>query len=141
MRADRTTFHDSVLAVLAAVVSLSLFLTENVGWLEAQGLVVDGLRGPDSLGAFLVLSSCAPVAARRRWPLAGLCASLVPETLLAAFGYGYGLAGVGGAGDALFGGRQPGAGRGAGRAAGVAGGLLGGGRRPGRSARPTGATI
>lgn len=95
MRADRTTFHDSVLAVLAAVVSLSLFLTENVGRLEAQGLVVDGLRGPDSLGAFLVLSSCAPVAARRRWPLAGLCASLVPETLLAAFGYGYGLAGVG----------------------------------------------
>jgi len=94
VRADRTTFHDSVLAALVAVVSLTLFLTQDVGRLEAQGLVVDGLRRPDVLGGVLVLAACVPVAVRRRRPLAGLCASLVPETLLAAFGYGYGLGGI-----------------------------------------------
>lgn len=94
VRADRTTFHDSVLAVAAAVVSLSLFLVQDVDRLEARGLVVEGLRGPDALGGVLVLAACLPVAARRRWPLAGLCASLAPETLLSALGYGYGLGGV-----------------------------------------------
>ncbi|MGI5272041.1 sensor histidine kinase [Nonomuraea sp. CA-218870] len=94
MRADRTTFHDSVLAVLVAALSLALFLTQDVGRLEAQGLVVEGLRGPDALGASLVLVACVPVAGRRRWPLAGLCASLAPETLLASLGYGYGLGGA-----------------------------------------------
>ncbi|MFG1946510.1 histidine kinase [Nonomuraea sp. NPDC048826] len=94
MRADRTTFHDSVLAVLVAALSLALFLTQDVDRLEAQGLVVEGLRGPDALGAALVLVACVPVAARRRWPLAALCASLAPETLLAALGYGYGLSGA-----------------------------------------------
>ncbi|NUR91749.1 MAG: sensor histidine kinase, partial [Nonomuraea sp.] len=34
------------------------------------------------------------VAARRRWPLAAYCASLVPATLLPAFGYGSGLTGL-----------------------------------------------
>ncbi|MFI7453257.1 sensor histidine kinase [Nonomuraea sp. NPDC049714] len=96
MRADRTTFHDSVLAVLVAAVSVVLFLAQDAERLEPPGLFPAEVRAPDAVGVLLVLLMCVPVAVRRRWPLAGLCASLVPETLLSALGYGIGLAGVAG---------------------------------------------
>ncbi|WP_336208772.1 sensor histidine kinase [Nonomuraea sp. LPB2021202275-12-8] len=92
MRADRTTFHDAVLAVLVAAVSVALFLVQEVD----PGLVAGDVRAPDALGVTLVLLMCVPVAVRMRWPLAGLCASLVPETLLVTLGYGASLAGVAG---------------------------------------------
>jgi signal transduction histidine kinase len=92
VRADRTTFHDSVLAVLVAAVSVVLFLGRDGGRLEPPGLFAS--RAPDAVGVTLVLLMCVPVAVRRRWPLAGLCASLVSATLLSALGYGVGLAGV-----------------------------------------------
>jgi signal transduction histidine kinase len=93
VRADRTTFHDSVLAVLVAAVSVVLFLGRDGGRLEPPGMFAG--RAPDAVGVTLVLLMCVPVAVRRRWPLAGLCASLVSATLLSALGYGVGLAGVG----------------------------------------------
>jgi signal transduction histidine kinase len=96
VRADRTTFHDSVLAVLVAAVSVVLFLAQDTERLEPPGLFPAEVRAPDAVGVLLVLLMCVPVAVRRRWPLAGLCASLVPETLLSALGYGIGLAGVAG---------------------------------------------
>ncbi|MEU7857257.1 sensor histidine kinase [Nonomuraea sp. NPDC049141] len=89
-------FHDTVLAVVLAAASVGLFLYSDSAWLEPGGLAIDGMRGADPFGAVLVALACAPVAVRRRWPLAGLCAGLVPETLLTALGYGAGAAGVAG---------------------------------------------
>jgi signal transduction histidine kinase len=94
VRADRTTFHDSVLAVLVAAVSVGLFLAQDAGRPEPPALFVAGTRDPDAVGVILVLLMCVPVAVRRRRPLAGLCASLVPATLLSALDHGVGLAGV-----------------------------------------------
>ncbi|MFG1687466.1 sensor histidine kinase [Nonomuraea sp. NPDC049269] len=96
MRIDRAMFHDTVLAVVLAAASVGLFLYSDSAWLEPGGLAIDGMRGADPFGAVLVALACAPVAVRRRWPLAGLCAGLVPETLLTALGYGAGAAGVAG---------------------------------------------
>ncbi|MGW0480257.1 sensor histidine kinase [Nonomuraea sp. NPDC003214] len=83
MRTGRMTFHDSVLALLVAVGSVPLFLLQSAARAEWT-------RAPDAFGVALVLLMSAPVAVRRSWPLAGLCASLVPQTLLAALGYGFG---------------------------------------------------
>lgn len=96
MRIDRTLFHDAALAVVVAAASVALFLLYGPGRLESQELVVEGMRRPDALGAALLALAAVPVAVRRRWPLAALCAGLVPETLLTAFGYGSGVSGVAG---------------------------------------------
>ncbi|MFF4618538.1 sensor histidine kinase [Nonomuraea jabiensis] len=96
MRIDRTTFHDAVLAGVVAAASVAMFVLYGPGRLEAQGLAVDGMRAPDPLGGVLVVLACAPVAARRRWPLAAMCAELVPETLLSVLGYGSGASGLAG---------------------------------------------
>ncbi|NRQ30473.1 sensor histidine kinase [Nonomuraea sp. NN258] len=87
MRIDRTTFRDSVLAGVVAAASVALFVVYHPRQLAADGMAVDGLREPDLLGGLLTVLGCVPVAVRRRWPLAALCASLVPHTLLAALGY------------------------------------------------------
>lgn len=87
-------FHDTLLAVVLAAASVGLFLSSDSTWLEPGGLPIDGMRGADPGGAVLVALACAPVSVRRRWPLAGLCAGLVPETLLTSLGYGSGAAGV-----------------------------------------------
>ncbi|MBT2227439.1 sensor histidine kinase [Nonomuraea sp. NEAU-A123] len=86
--------HDTVLAVVLTAASVGLFRYSDSAWLEPGGLPIDGMRGADPFGAVLVALACAPVAVRRRWPLAGLCAGLVPETLLTSLGYGSGAAGV-----------------------------------------------
>ncbi|MGW0203795.1 DUF7134 domain-containing protein, partial [Nonomuraea sp. NPDC003201] len=96
MRIDRTTFHDSVLAGVVAAASVAMFVLYGPDHLEAQGLAVDGMRAPDPLGGVLVVLACVPVAARRRWPLAAMCAELVPETLLTVLGYGTGISGLAG---------------------------------------------
>ncbi|MFI9841729.1 sensor histidine kinase [Nonomuraea sp. NPDC051941] len=96
MRIDRTTFHDSVLAGVVAAASVAMFVLYGPDRLETQGLTVDGMRAPDPLGGVLVVLACVPVAARRRWPLAAMCAELVPETLLTVLGYGTGISGPAG---------------------------------------------
>ncbi|MEV1242176.1 sensor histidine kinase [Nonomuraea sp. NPDC050022] len=93
MRIDRARFHDSLFAVALAAVSVWLFLSADSALLEpGGGQAVDEMRSADSFGAVLVLLACAPVAVRRRWPLATLCAGLLPETLLTGLGYGSGAA-------------------------------------------------
>ncbi|MEV4579064.1 sensor histidine kinase [Nonomuraea jabiensis] len=96
MRIDRTTFHDAVLAGVVAAASVAMFVLYGPDRLQAQGLAVDGMRAPDPLGGLLVVLACVPVAARRRWPLAAMCAELVPETLLSVLGYGTGVSGLAG---------------------------------------------
>ncbi|MDF2704505.1 sensor histidine kinase [Nonomuraea muscovyensis] len=90
MRTDRTLLSDTLLAVAVAAASVGLFV------LYGPEQPAEGLRAPDASGVALVLLACVPVAARRRWPVAGLCAALVPETLLSALGYGTGVAGLAG---------------------------------------------
>ncbi|MFG6195200.1 sensor histidine kinase [Nonomuraea sp. JJY05] len=96
MRIDRTTFHDTVLAGVVAAASVAMFVLYGPEHLEAQGVAVDGMRAPDPLGGVLVVLACVPVAARRRWPLAAMCAELVPETMLTVLGYGTGISGLAG---------------------------------------------
>ncbi|MBE1584700.1 sensor histidine kinase [Nonomuraea angiospora] len=96
MRIDRTTFHDTVLAGVVAAASVAMFVFYGPSRLAAQGLAVDGMRAPDPLGGVLVVLACVPLAARRRWPLAAMCAELVPETLLGVLGYGTGISGLAG---------------------------------------------
>ncbi|MGP3913546.1 sensor histidine kinase [Nonomuraea sp. 10N515B] len=96
MRIDRTRLHDTVLAGVVGVASVVLFVLYDPDRLEAAGLLVEGLRAPDALGTALVVLACVPVAARRRWPLAALCAGLAPEAVLTAAGYGNGVPGVAG---------------------------------------------
>ncbi|TDD36254.1 sensor histidine kinase [Nonomuraea terrae] len=96
MRIDRSRLHDVVLAGAVAAASVAMFSLYGPAQLRAEGLRVDGMRPPDAFGALLVVLACVPVAVRRRWPLAALCAGLVPETLLAAFGYGMGAVGLAG---------------------------------------------
>ncbi|MER6949054.1 sensor histidine kinase [Nonomuraea sp. NPDC000554] len=96
MRTDRALLHDTVLAVVLAAASLALLRVYDPATFQAQGLPGDMLRELDPFGAVLVVLTCAPVAVRRRWPLAGLCAGMLPEGLLSAFGYGAGVAGVAG---------------------------------------------
>ncbi|MFI7702544.1 histidine kinase [Nonomuraea sp. NPDC049480] len=101
MRIDRTRLHDTVLAGVVAAVSAVLFVHYTPERLQQEGLLVEGmlvegLRPPDALGTALVLLAALPVAARRRWPLAALCAGLAPEMLLTAFGYGAGVSGLAG---------------------------------------------
>jgi signal transduction histidine kinase len=93
VRIDRARFHDTLFAVALAAVSVWLFLSSDAALLEpAGGQAADGIRGADTFGAVLVVLACAPVAVRRRWPLATLCAGLLPETLLTGLGYGSGVA-------------------------------------------------
>ncbi|KAB8195215.1 sensor histidine kinase [Nonomuraea phyllanthi] len=96
MRIDRTTFHDTVLAGVVAAASVALFAFYAPERLQSQGLPVDGMRAPDPLSGVLVVLACAPIAVRRRWPMWGMCAVLVPETLLTALGYGAGMSGPAG---------------------------------------------
>ncbi|GAA3558082.1 sensor histidine kinase [Nonomuraea rosea] len=96
MRIDRTRLHDTVLAGVVAAASVTLFAFYTPGRLQGEGLPVEGLRDPDPFGAVLVVLACVPVALRRRWPLAALCAGLVPETLLTVLGYSGGLSGISG---------------------------------------------
>ncbi|GAA3239615.1 sensor histidine kinase [Nonomuraea helvata] len=96
MRIDRTTFHDTVLAGVVAAASVALFVLYVPDRPQAEGLPVEGVRMPDPLGGVLLVLACVPVAMRRRWPLAALCAWLVPETLLAVLGYGTGVSGLAG---------------------------------------------
>ncbi|MFC4121117.1 sensor histidine kinase [Nonomuraea zeae] len=96
MRIDRTRLHDTVLAGVVAAASVTVFVLYGPGRLQAEGLPIDGLREPDPLGALFVVLACVPVAVRRRWPLAALCAGLVPETLLTVLGYSGGLSGISG---------------------------------------------
>lgn len=90
VRIDRTLLPDAVLAVAVAAASVALFV------LYGPEPPAAGLRAPDAAGVTLVLLACVPVALRRRWPVAGLCAALAPETLLSALGYGTGVAGLAG---------------------------------------------
>ncbi|WP_433518476.1 sensor histidine kinase [Nonomuraea sp. CA-143628] len=93
MRIDRARLHDTLFAVALAAGSVWLFLSADSALLEpGGGQTVGETRGADPFGAVLVLLACAPVAVRRRWPLATLCAGLLPETLLTGLGYGSGAA-------------------------------------------------
>ncbi|TMR93477.1 sensor histidine kinase [Nonomuraea basaltis] len=96
MRIDRTRLHDTVLAGVVAAATVVLFMLYDAERLEIDGLIVEGTRAPDAFGTALVVLACVPLAVRRRWPLAALCAGLVPETLLTAFGYGGGVPGLAG---------------------------------------------
>ncbi|MGI5289622.1 sensor histidine kinase [Nonomuraea polychroma] len=96
MRIDRTRLHDTVLAGVVAIASVVLFVLYDPDRLAADGLPVEGMRPPDAFGAALVVLACVPVAARRRWPLAALCAGLAPEAVLTAAGYGSGVPGLAG---------------------------------------------
>ncbi|MFC5828564.1 sensor histidine kinase [Nonomuraea insulae] len=96
MRIDRSRLHDAVLAGVVAAASVALFTLYGPDRLQAGGLPAGGMREPDPFGALLVVAACAPVAMRRRWPLAALCAGLVPETLLTLLGYGTGLSSLSG---------------------------------------------
>ncbi|MEV3983863.1 sensor histidine kinase [Nonomuraea sp. NPDC049758] len=94
MRIDRPLFHDTVLAVVVAAASVTLFLLYGPERLEPAELTTVSMRAPDGLGATLLVLAAAPIAVRRRWPLAALCAGLIPETALTALGYGTGASGV-----------------------------------------------
>ncbi|WP_084958332.1 sensor histidine kinase [Thermoactinospora rubra] len=95
MRNRRALLLDSVLAAMVAAASVAAFwLTDPVAAGAWQGTA--GVRGPDVLGAVLVGLGCLPVAARRRWPLAALCASTVPHLVLAVLGYLWGFPGAAG---------------------------------------------
>ncbi|MGW2159091.1 sensor histidine kinase [Nonomuraea sp. NPDC001699] len=96
MRIDRPLFHDTALAVVVAAASVTLFLLYGPERLQPPELAPEGMRAPDGLGAALLVLAAAPIAVRRRWPLAALCAGLVPETLLTSLGYGAGASGVSG---------------------------------------------
>lgn len=85
-----------MLAGVVAAASVALFTLYGPDRLQAGGLPAGGMRDPDPFGALLVVAACAPVAMRRRWPLAALCAGLVPETLLTVLGYGTGLSSLSG---------------------------------------------
>ncbi|MET7465204.1 sensor histidine kinase [Nonomuraea sp. NPDC005501] len=95
-RDRRVPVRDALPAVLVAGASVVLFSVHGRGQLGGQGVPVEGLREPDALGVALLLLACVPVAVRRRWPLTGLCAALLPETALEGLGYGTGLTGVAG---------------------------------------------
>ncbi|MEU6713426.1 sensor histidine kinase [Nonomuraea sp. NPDC046802] len=88
MRINRTRLHDTVLTGVVAVASVALLALYSPERLQAEGASVGGLRAPDAFGAVLVLLACLPVAVRRSWPVAALCAGLAPEVLLAVSGYG-----------------------------------------------------
>ena len=94
LRIDRARSRTTPLfAVALAAVSVWLFLSSDAALLEpGGGQAVGEMRGADPFGAVLVVLACAPVAVRRRWPLATLCAGLLPETLLTGLGYGSGVA-------------------------------------------------
>ncbi|MEU1725039.1 sensor histidine kinase [Nonomuraea sp. NPDC005692] len=94
MRIDRPLFHDTALAVVVAAASVTLFLLYGPERLEPAELTAGSMRAPDGLGAALLVLAAAPIAVRRRWPLAALCAGLIPETALTALGYGTGASGV-----------------------------------------------
>ncbi|MFI7636411.1 sensor histidine kinase [Nonomuraea sp. NPDC049400] len=94
MRIDRTTFHDTVLAGVVAAASVALSVLYSPARLQSEGLPVDGVQAPGPLGGLLLVLACVPVAVRRRWPLAAMCAGLVPETLLTVLGYGTGVSGL-----------------------------------------------
>ncbi|NJP91387.1 sensor histidine kinase [Nonomuraea sp. FMUSA5-5] len=96
MRIDRSSLHDTVLAGVVAAASVALFALYGPDRLQAEGIPVEGVRPPDLLGALLLVVASVPVVVRRRWPLAGLCAGMVPETLLTALGYGLGMSGLAG---------------------------------------------
>jgi signal transduction histidine kinase len=87
VRIDRTRLHDTVLAGVVAAVSVVLFALFEAGELAPGPPLPAHPRPPYALGVALVLLSCLPVAARRSWPLAALCAGLAPETLLTVSGY------------------------------------------------------
>ncbi|WP_188194030.1 sensor histidine kinase [Nonomuraea sp. SYSU D8015] len=97
MRIDRTRLHDAVLAGVVAAVSAMLFVLYDPRRLDLDEVLLTGsLRPPDALGTSLLLLAAVPVAARRRWPLAALCASLATETLLTLLGYSSGVVGLAG---------------------------------------------
>ncbi|GAA3649964.1 sensor histidine kinase [Nonomuraea antimicrobica] len=85
-----------MLAGVVAGASVALFVLYGPDRLQAEGVPVEGMRPPDPFGALLLVLACAPLAVRRRWPLAALCAGLVPETLLNAMGYGTGVSSLSG---------------------------------------------
>ncbi|MEV5891274.1 sensor histidine kinase [Nonomuraea fuscirosea] len=96
MRIDRSGLHDTVLAGVVAAASVAQFVLYGPARLQAEGLPAEGVRAPDPFGVLLVVLACAPVAVRRRWPLAALCAGLVPEALLDVAGYGTGVSALSG---------------------------------------------
>lgn len=81
---------------MVAAASVAQFVLYGPARLQAEGLPADGVRAPDPFGTLLVVLACAPVAVRRRWPLAALCAGLVPEALLDLTGYGTGVSALSG---------------------------------------------
>ncbi|MEV0587815.1 histidine kinase [Nonomuraea sp. NPDC050310] len=91
MHNRRALLIDSALAIGLAVVSVSLFVLVDSGELagSAAGDLLRPVREPDGGAAVLVGLACLPVAVRRRWPLAALCASLLPDVVLVITGYGF----------------------------------------------------
>ncbi|GAA3468946.1 MULTISPECIES: sensor histidine kinase [Nonomuraea] len=81
MRTDRALLRDSLFAAALAAASVAL---------SAAG----GHGGPGE--AALLVLACAPVAARRRRPLAALCLAQLPIVLLGALDSDPGLAGLAG---------------------------------------------
>ena len=92
MRTNRALFQDTALALVLTAGSVGLFLFYDPARLASSGLSGSGLRTLDRFGLVLVVLACAPVAFRRRWPLAALGAGLLPLTLLTSIGYGSGAA-------------------------------------------------
>ncbi|MFE3450228.1 sensor histidine kinase [Nonomuraea sp. NPDC059194] len=81
MRTDRALFRDSFLAAVLAAAAVALFVVS---------------RGGGAAGAALLVLAYAPVAVRRRWPLAALCAVQAPIAVLAVLDGEPGLAGPAG---------------------------------------------
>jgi signal transduction histidine kinase len=93
VRADRTLLHDTGLAVLLASGSLVFYLLYDQAAWEAQWQLSE-IHAPDLLGSLLVALSAAPVAVRRRWPLAALSVCVAIDTLIDASGYSVGRIGI-----------------------------------------------
>lgn len=85
-----------MLAGVVAAASVALFVVYGPDHLRAEGVTIADMRSPDAYGALLLVAACAPIAVRRRWPLAALAAGLAPQTLLNALGYGSGLSSLSG---------------------------------------------
>jgi signal transduction histidine kinase len=68
LRAFRPLLVDSVLAVLCATISLTTVFTQEVE---------SGYRSPTAAAVFTTALVCAPIVARRRWPLVALLVSCV----------------------------------------------------------------
>jgi signal transduction histidine kinase len=76
---------DAALAVVFAAVGIVTALGEDIR--DDTGVLRDRFREPSALFVVFVLVACAPIAFRRRWPLAALMISAIGVTVIVVVGW------------------------------------------------------